>query len=248
MATVIGSLKRLWRGLFLQPSAYAEMRDDNNPFIEGIFLIAAVGMGVAIFGLVGTLLDWASSPGMAAIKDAVYGNLIQMPWYQILQEQAGQPFADQFRQQYEMGWRIFPVIFGAPDPGRAALGILLTPLGLILGWLAYGAVAHVIARLLGGEGTFSETLGVTALAVAPQLLNLALIFPGLTVGAVIGTWTLICRFTGLRIAHHNLTWPRVLAAAVLPGVILSLLASAVVAIGLVFAMPLLAATIAGGIR
>jgi len=238
MTVISQSLSRLWRALFLQPAAYEEMREDNNPFVEGLFLIAAVGLAVALARLIGDLLEWASSPQLSAVQEVVYRNLLQMPWYQTMFEQAGQPFAEQFRQQYEWGWRVLPRLLGAPDPGMAAFNLLLFPLGLIVSWLIYGLLAHIVARLLGGEGTLAQTLGTTALAVAPQLFNLAELFPALVVGGVVGAWMLLCRYMGLRVAH-DLSWPRALIATLAPGLILSLLIGLLVAAGLALAIPIL---------
>jgi len=82
-------------------------------------------------------------------------------------------------------------LFGAPNPASAAVRIVTLPLWLVLIWLLYGVVAHLCARLLGGQGGLGQTLGRTALAVAPQLLNLATFLPYLVVGGVVGTWTLL---------------------------------------------------------
>jgi hypothetical protein len=245
MAVTVNPFHRLWRALLLQPSAYEEMREDDNPFVEGLYLIAVMGVVVALFGLVGTLVEWASMPPLADIKDVIYRNLVQMSWYQMLQEQAGQAFVEQFQRNYDLGWQIFPRLFGAPDLGSAALGIVLTPLSLIVGWLIYGILAHVSARLLGGEGSLSQTLGVTALAAAPQLLNLANLFPNVVVGGVVGTWVLICRYMGLRVAH-DLTWPRTLVATLLPSIILWLLSVFLAILGLAIAGPFLAEMLKGG--
>jgi len=247
MAVTVNPFHRLWRALLLQPSAYEEMREDDNPFVEGLYLIAVVGVVVALFGLVGTLVEWGSMPRLADIKDVVYRNLVQMPWYQMFQEQAGQAFVEQFRRNYDLGWQIFPRLFGAPDPTSAALGLIFTPLGLIVSWLVYGLLAHVCARLLGGEGGLSQTLGVTALAAAPQLLNLANLLPNVVVGGVVGTWVLICRYMGLRIAH-DLTWPRTLVATLLPSLILWLLFILLAILGLAIAGPFLGSMLAGGMR
>jgi hypothetical protein len=116
---------------------------------------------------------------------------------------------------------IFPRLFGAPDLGTAALRIITLPLGLVVVWALYGLVAHLVARMLGGEGDLGQTLGCTALAVAPQILNIATFFPYLLVGGVVGTWTLLCRYVALK-ACHRMTWERTLAATLLPYVAFSL--------------------------
>jgi hypothetical protein len=34
----------LWDALFLQREAYARMRDDDNPFVEGLFVLVVLGV------------------------------------------------------------------------------------------------------------------------------------------------------------------------------------------------------------
>lgn len=218
------------RALFLRTDAYEEMREARNPFVEGLFIIVIVGVIIALAGLVGTVLEWASIPDMGAIKNAVYEGLIQMPWYQESVEESPS-FADTYKQWYDWGWSIFPRLFGAPDLGSAAANIILTPLSLMLGWLIYGLLAHLFARLLRGEANLSQTLGCTALAVAPQVLNLTGLLPFVTVGSVVGTWSLICRYVALKQAHR-LTWGRAFWATVLPILVLWLLGLILAGIGI----------------
>ncbi|NOZ27338.1 MAG: YIP1 family protein [Chloroflexi bacterium] len=238
MTTVARPLSLLWRALWLQPSAYEEIREDDAPVVEGLFLIVLVAVVIAVSNLAGTVVEWASIPHMADIKEVIYRNYEQMSWFQMLQREIGPSFTEQFRRWYDLGWQVFPRLFGAPDPGSAALGIITKPLMLIIGWLVYGVLAHGGARLLGGEGTLSQTLGVTALAVAPQVIHLADAVPFLAVGGVVGTWTLICRYMGLRIAH-DLTWPRALVATLFPLVILWLLGILLIAVAALIALPLI---------
>jgi len=219
------------RALFLRTDAYEELREVRNPFVEGLFIIVIVGIVIAIAGFVGTALEWASIPDLGQIKDVVYQGLIQMPWYQQMVEQSP-GFTDIFKRQYEWGWNIFPRLFGAPDLGSAAAKIILTPLSLIIGWLIYGLLAHLFSRLLRGEANLSQTLGCTALAVAPQLLHLTTLLPFVTAGSVVGTWALICRYVALKQAHR-LTWGRAFWATVLPILTLWLLGLILASTGII---------------
>ena len=56
------SLNLVLRALFLDSNAYAELRDDDNPFVEGLFLIVLIGVISAMAALIGQLLAWASTP------------------------------------------------------------------------------------------------------------------------------------------------------------------------------------------
>jgi hypothetical protein len=215
-------IRLAWEALFLNEAPYAEMRDGSNLILRGLAIVALVAVAVALVGMVGTTLEWATSPNLQDVQQVVLEGIQNMPWYQELE---GEPeFREQFEQQFEIGWRIFPHLFGAPNIGRAALRIILLPLTLALTWFLYGLVSHLFARLLGGQGGLGQTLGCTALAVAPQLLNLATFFPYLVIGGVVGTWTIMCRYVALKTCHR-LTWGRALAATLLPYAVLAVFVS-----------------------
>ena len=210
----------LARGLFLRPDAYEEMRENRNPFVEGLFIIVVVGVIIALAAIIGSTLEWASTPDLGAIRETVYDGLTSMPWFQQLEQDIGRQFTDQFQMQWDWQWRIMNYVI--PTPVSSLAGIVTTPLRLIIGWLIYGLLAHLFARLLGGEANLGQTLGTTALAVAPQVLNLAGLLPFVAVGAVVGTWTLICRYVALKQAHR-LSWGRAFWATVLPRLVIWLL-------------------------
>lgn len=210
-----------WRGLFLDPDVYEEMRQDNNPFVEGLFLIVVVAVIVAIVGVIGTTMAWLSAPNPVALQETVMRGLENMDWYRQMAQFGGAEAIEQFRQTFNQIWQgVISVVF--PNPATAALNIILLPLSIIISWLVYGVVAHLVARLLGGKASLSETLGTTAFAVTPQLFNLVLLFPNVVVGGVVSTWTLLCRYTALKTAHQ-LSWGRALTATILPLIILGLI-------------------------
>lgn len=228
--------------LFLRTDAYEEMREARSPFLTGLIVIVVVGVIIALAALVGTALEWASTPNLADIQEVVYEGMIQMPWYQeTLQMVPG--YDEIFRQWYELGWTLGRT-FGDSSPGSALGNLVLNPLGLIVGWLVYGLLAHLFARLLKGEATLSQTLGCTALAVAPQVLKLTELLPFVAVGGVVGTWTLICRYMALKQAHR-FTWGRAFWATVLPMLTLLVLGLILAALG-VLVFGTLASVLLGG--
>ncbi len=236
MQVITKPLGLLWNALFLQRSAYVRMRDDNNPFVEGLYVLAMLGVVLGIAGLIGGTLQWASSPNMAAIRDIVLNSLKQMSWWPMM-EQDPQAMAG-FNSAWNSIWQVVSSL--APTPANSLLGILTHPLGLIIGWLVYGVLAMLFARLLGGKGTLNQTLGATALGAAPQLLNLVTVLPFVSV-AGLGAWSLLCNYTALRTVH-GLSWGRGVAAAVLPIVLGIVLAS----IGGFIGLSLLSALATGG--
>jgi len=214
------SLNLVLQALFLDGDAYDQLRDDDNPFIEGLFLIVILAAGVALLSFFGQLLAWISIPSMDAIKEAILRTLQQMPWWTAMAENT-QAY-ESFLQSWDAGWRVFPALFGAPDPLRGAASIIIMPLSAVFGWLVYGLLAHFFARLFKGAGTLNQTLGTTALAYTPWLFYGLGIIPFFVVGGFLGTWQLICRYKAVRSTHH-LSWGAAFWATLLPYVIYGLL-------------------------
>jgi hypothetical protein len=214
MDNIVSSLRMGWNALLFEEDAYEKMRVSDNPVVKGLILIIVVGVVIALLNLVGTGLELASMPDLSEIKDTVWYYMQQMPWWdELAREQPG--FTEDFARGYDYGWSIFPRLFGAPDLGSAALGLISTPLGLIFRWLIYGLVAYVFARWLGGTGNLSETLGVLALAVAPQALNVLSLLPFVEMGNLVSVWGILCAYFGLKTAH-KLSWGRAVWATLLP--------------------------------
>jgi len=221
-------IRLAWEALFLKEESYAEMRDSPNAVLRGLALVALIAVAVALVGLVGTTLEWATTPDMRDVQKVVLEGIQQMDWYKELE--SNPEFREQVQRQFEIGWRIFPQVFGAPSFASAGLRIILLPLHLVLTWFLYGVVAHLFARMLGGQGNLGQTLGSTALAAAPQLLNLATFFPYLVVGGVAGTWMLLCRYVALKTCHR-FRWGRALAATLLPYALLAMVVASFACLG-----------------
>jgi hypothetical protein len=214
MDSIVGSLRLGWNALLFKEDAYEEMRVSTNPVVKGLILIVVVGVVIALLNVVGTGLELASIPNLDEIKDTIFFYMNQMPfWDDIIREDPG--FPARFEEYYNYGWQIFPRMFGAPDLGTAALGIITTPLGLVIRWLIYGLLAYLFARWLGGTADLSETLGVLALAVAPQVLNVLTLLPFVEMGNLVGVWGILCAYIGLKTAH-KLPWTRAVWATLLP--------------------------------
>ena len=242
MPFVRRSFNWAWRALFFEQDVYEDMRDDDNPFVEGLFIVVIISVAVALVGLVGTALARTATPDLQAMKQTVLDGLRNMPWFGQMLQAGGQQALDIFNQFYDLGWQIFPRLAGYPDVGNAALNIVLFPVEMILLWLIWGVVAHFAARLLGGKGTLTQTLGATALAEAPQLLSLVTVIPFVVVGGVIGTWQMLCRYTALKTVH-GLSWQRAVVATLLPGILFGIV---IIVLGFVFST-LIAGLVAGGI-
>ncbi len=228
MQTVLDTLRLCPRALLLEVGAYEEMRASANPFVRGLILIVVVGVLISLVGIVGETLEWATTPSFEEMQKIVWQGMQRMPWVRQIPLENRREVMEIVRQRYDFGWRIARLF--APNPLRAALRVIATPIIFLMGWFVYGLLAHLFAKLLGGQASFGQTFGCTALAVSPQLLNLANLFPYVEVGGVVGLWTLICNFVALKTAHR-LDTGRAFWATVLPLVVLALIAVGLAAIG-----------------
>lgn len=238
MNGIAGYLQLGWDALLLRRDAYERMRDAANPVVKGLILIVVVGAIIALLGFVGDVLEWASMPDLMQIKDTVLRDLMRMPWWDMATEDP--QFQQIFTQWYDFFWGIAEAIV-QPNIGWAAASIILTPLGLLVRWVLYGLLAYLFARLLGGSGDFSETLGVLALAVAPQALNVLGLFPYVDLGGVVAIWGLLCAYVGLKTAH-NLPWQRAAWATLLPFILVIVIAL----LGACLGSAIFAAAVRGG--
>jgi hypothetical protein len=227
MDGIVDTLRLGWNALLLKGEAYEEMRVDPNPVVKGLILIVVVGVAIALLGLVGDVLEWASTPNLNEIKDTILFYMPRMPWWE---EASRDPnFTRFFDQMWDWNWN-FATWF-SPSPGGAAINIVLTPLALVIRWLIYGLLAYVFARWLGGTGDLSATLGVLALGI----------FPFVELGSLVSIWGILCAYVGLKTAH-KLYWYRALWATLLPFIL-------VIVVGILagcFGTAIFAALVRGG--
>lgn len=238
MDSIADALQLGWNALLLREDAYRRMRAVANPVVKGLIFVVVIGLAIALIGLVGDVLEWATTPNLDAVRRTVYDSLTRMDWWSMMADSP--EFVQQFNTLYDLGWRIAYAL-GAPNLGASALGIVLMPLGLVIRWLIYGLLATLFARWLGGTGDLSETLGVLALAAAPQAINVFTLLPYVTTGWLIPVWGILCAYVGLKTAH-NLPWHRAVWATLLP----FLLALAVLWLGGCLGAGILAAVVKGG--
>ena len=79
------------RALFLDSEAYAEFRDDDNPFIEGLFLLVIIGVLTALLAMIGQLLAWASTPNLARSKTSSFATCNRCPGGRCRRERPASP-------------------------------------------------------------------------------------------------------------------------------------------------------------
>ena len=214
--------------LFLDKDAYEEMRDLEKPFSQGLGLVAIISVLVALValvGIVGDLVEGASVPKEEQAKTIIKEGLTRMPWYQEIRRDPKS--MREFEQQFEMNWQRNAARFFGPSSFSEALiggisGAAFGGFSVFIGWLIYALLAHAFAQMLGGQGALQQIFGCTALAVSPQILNLAGVLPFVQVGGIAGTWMLACNYMAVKTVYR-LSWGRAFWATVLSQIVLGIL-------------------------
>lgn len=224
--------------LLLRERAYESMRDRPSPFTRGLTFVVSVGLIVALVSIVGAVLLRATSPDLGAIQEAVWQGMREMPWVEQIPPGERAEVMEIIRRNFDLGWRIARLF--APSLGNALVNVILNPIALVAGWLVYGLLAFLAARILGGKGRLDQTYGTTALAVAPRMLGVVNVLPYVDT-AGLGIWALICNYLAIKHTHHLSPW-RSFWATVIPFILLFLFAIGLVVLG----VGLAAVTMGGG--
>jgi hypothetical protein len=112
--------------------------------------------------------------------------------------------------------------------------------GGFISWLVFAGICHIVAKLLGGKGTFTEMLVLMGFASLPNIFQapiglIAMLSGGLTGAIVLGSflaiWVLILDVLAIREAQKFSTG-RAIATFVLPIVVLAVLVFILIFIGL----------------
>lgn len=207
------------KALVLDAEPFIALTDDDDPWVEGLFLTITVGVLVGIAQLVGRLLTTASLPPSDAILAA-----LRQGWRQFsvsVPEDVNPAFLEALLGEV---WAVTMFWNGYSGGWARLLTLVTTPTLLLLQWLLAGVIVYSMARFLGGVGTLNQTLGVTALMVAPQALRFAEIIPFATVSQLLlSVWALLIIYRAVEVAH-DLPWQRALLAALAPWLLLVMLA------------------------
>ena len=114
----------------------------------------------------------------------------------------------EFNRYWDLGWRFLPPILGYPGLVYGAFNVLAWPVLGLLGWLLYGTLAYLFARLARWERHPQRDPRRRRPGRPPSGSSAgSSSFPFLQSGAAIATWQLICRYKALR-SVHGLSWQR----------------------------------------
>ncbi len=205
------------KALVLDAEPFIALTDDDDPWVEGLFLTLGVGFLVGMAQLVGQLLTTAVLPP----NDALLAALLQ-GWRQWSTSVPAAINPAVMETALREGWAVVNFWLGYSGGWLRLLTLVTTPTLLLVQWLLAGVIIYGAARFLGGNGTLNQTLGVSALIVAPQILRFAEILPFAAVSQLLlSVWALLILYRGVEVAH-DLPWQKAFVAAVTPLLLLIL--------------------------
>ncbi len=199
----------------LEDRAFITMKHDDNPWAEGLIFTVLIGIAVAIAGFIGGLLMSASLPPANAVLDLFLSALRQQS-----QEVANLSVLEAMLRQF---WEGYKLISGYDSGWQRLLLLVWTPLGLVMQWLFSGFLVHVVAKAVGGKGSFNQTLGATALMAAPALLRVLSVIPFVQVSALLlAVWSTLILFRAVEVVHE-LPWRKAAITSTVPLIVVLLL-------------------------
>jgi hypothetical protein len=199
------------KALVLEAEPFVTLVDDDEPWVEGLFLTLSVGVVAGIARLIGGLLLSASLPPANGMIEAVVNGWQR---FNTLLTLTNTPQAmDATLRQW---WWWLTLVNGYDSGWLRLLTLISTPLSFVAVWLVSASVVYLVARAWGGSGTFNQTLGATALVAAPHIFSILHIFPFVSVSALLLTvWGVLILYRAAEVAH-NLPWQRALIVALTP--------------------------------
>ncbi len=184
-------------GLLLDVESFQMQRDNPKTLRDGFVVVLLIGVLVGVAGIIGNLLSMLAMPDPQAFLDVIKSHLERAAF--VTELQRGNP-GFSLDPVFDQLTRLVNVLRWS-----GLIGAVVTPVVYVINWLVYGAVAHVAARMLGGDGSFAQTLGCTALASGANWLAVVQIIPFAQVAGTTLLGLIGC-YLGLRAAHHLPAW------------------------------------------
>ena len=90
-------------------------------------------------------------------------------------------------------------------------------------WLFSGFLVHVVAKALGGKGSFNQTLGATVLMAVLVLLRAFSVIPFVQVSPLLlAVWSTLILFRAVEVVHE-LPWRKAAITSTVPLIVVLLL-------------------------
>lgn len=221
--------KMIGQSLVFEPDPAVVMADDDNPWIEGLFFTLVIGFVVAVAQVIGGYLLTASLPDPAAMLETIL---------QVVGQNRPVGISPTELMALEDSIRLWwPWITGINHFGSGwarLLTLVVTPLTFIAQWALYGLLCHLMAKALGGTGSVSQTMGVTALGMAPRILLVVTGVPFASVGyLLLQVWGILIAYRGLEVAH-DLDVRKAATVALFPIFLLTVISVVAAGFGIAF--------------
>jgi hypothetical protein len=215
--------------LVLEAEPFVVMTEDDNPWVEGLFLTASLGFVIGVAQLIGGLLLTASLPRADAMLEAILQG-----WRQFSPNLGAGVDPTVTANNLRQVWSIVTALNGYGGGWFRLFTVVATPFLLVLQWLIAGLIVFLVARALGGRGTLNQTLGSTALMVAPHALSLLAFIPFVSVSRLLLiTWSVLIIYRATEVTHQ-LPWQRAVWVALAPIgflVLIAIVVSVVISLG-----------------
>ena len=184
--------------LLLNYRAFDTVKAAKNPMRRGLTILGFILVFILIARGLELALGYLTTPRFDILSTQVLDRITGLDWY-TEQAAANPAFTEQFGLAYESVWQLIRVAGGYPSPAGTLTSLLSAAGSLLLGWLLYGATAHLFARWFGGKAELKEFLGPLALSYAPMLLVGLGLIPGFEIaGTLIFLLMLVTKFIAIR--------------------------------------------------
>lgn len=184
--------------LLLNYRAFDKVKAAKDPLRRGLTILGLILLLLLVARGLQLLLGYLTTPRFDVLSADILDQVTGLNWY-TEQATANPAFAQQFALAYEAVWQLIRVVGGFPSALGTIVALVSTAGSLLLGWLLYGSLAHVLARWFGGNAPLKQFLGPLALSYAPMLLFGLAFIPGLEIGGtLVFLYMLTTKFIAIR--------------------------------------------------
>jgi hypothetical protein len=216
------------KALVLDDEPFVHMIEDDNPWVEGLTLTTMVGLLAGAAQVIGGWLTTNSLPDPLALQNALQAAARQLAATSNLAPELLDALVGP-------AWNLIATASGYAGGWTLVTPLIATPFLLVIWWLFFGFVTYGGARAAGGHGNLNDTLGATALMVAPQVLLLLSAIPFVSVsGLLLSAWSMLIGYRAVQ-TTHQLSWARAALVTLVPyiaGLLLAPLLAAAFALGI----------------
>jgi hypothetical protein len=205
------------KALVLDDEPFVHMIEDDNPWVEGLALTTAVGLLAGAAQVIGAWLTANSLPDPQSLQNALLAGGRQLATVSNIPPEVVDALVGP-------AWNVFSASAGYTGGWTLVTPLIATPFLLILWWTFFAFVTYGGARAAGGRGNLNDTLGATALMVAPQVLLVFSMIPFVSVsGLLLSAWGLLIGYRAVQ-TTHELSWGRAALVTIVPYIVALLLA------------------------